>query len=83
MTVKKKRLGRGLGSLIGNVDEITRASEADIESGLTHLPIDKIQRGAYQPRKHFDEEALQELANSISAQGVVQPIVVRKQGSVA
>ena len=82
MTVKKKRLGRGLGSLIGNVDEITRASEADIESGLTHLPIDKIQRGAYQPRKHFDEEALQELANSISAQGVVQPIVVRKEGNV-
>ncbi len=82
MTVKKKRLGRGLGSLIGNVDEITQASQQDIESGLTHLPIDKIQRGAYQPRKHFDEEALQELANSISAQGVVQPIVVRREGSV-
>ncbi len=82
MTVKKKRLGRGLGSLIGNVDEITQASQQEIQSGLTHLPIDKIQRGAYQPRKNFDEEALQELANSISAQGVVQPIVVRKEGSV-
>ena len=82
MTVKKKRLGRGLGSLIGNVEEITRASESDIEAGLSMLPIDKIQRGEYQPRKHFDEEALQELANSIAAQGVVQPIVVRKEGNV-
>ncbi len=81
MVAKKKRLGRGLGSLIGNVQGITQASEDDIASGLTELPIDKIQRGEYQPRKHFDEEALQELANSISAQGVIQPIVVRKEGS--
>jgi len=81
MVAKKKRLGRGLGSLIGNVQGITQASEDDIASGLTELPIDKIQRGEYQPRKHFDEEALQELANSITAQGVIQPIVVRKEGS--
>ena len=81
MVAKKKRLGRGLGSLIGNVQEVTRASDEEIASGLTELPIDKIQRGEYQPRKHFDEEALQELANSITAQGVIQPIVVRKEGS--
>jgi ParB family chromosome partitioning protein len=81
MTVKKKRLGRGLGSLIGNVDQVVEASAADIKSGLDELPVDKIQRGEYQPRKHFDEEALQELANSIAEQGVVQPIVVRKTGS--
>ncbi|MDJ0881073.1 MAG: ParB/RepB/Spo0J family partition protein, partial [Gammaproteobacteria bacterium] len=81
MVAKKKRLGRGLGSLIGNVQEVTEASAEDIATGLTELPIDKIQRGEYQPRKIFDEEALQELANSISAQGVVQPIVVRKEGS--
>lgn len=81
MVAKKKRLGRGLGSLIGNIQEITQASEDEIASGLSELPIDKIQRGEYQPRKHFDEEALQELANSISAQGVIQPIVVRKEGS--
>ena len=81
MTAKKKRLGRGLGSLIGNVEEVTQASPQEIESGLTELPVEKIQRGEYQPRKHFDEEALQELANSISAQGVVQPIVVRREGS--
>jgi len=81
MVAKKKRLGRGLGSLIGNVQQVTQASEEEIAAGLTELPIDKIQRGEYQPRKHFDEEALQELANSISAQGVIQPIVVRKEGS--
>ena len=81
MVAKKKRLGRGLGSLIGNVQQVTQASEEEIAAGLTELPVDKIQRGEYQPRKHFDEEALQELANSISAQGVIQPIVVRKEGS--
>ncbi len=81
MTTKKKRLGRGLGSLIGNVDQVVEASAEEIQSGLSELPVDKIQRGEYQPRKNFDEESLQELASSISAQGVVQPIVVRKAGS--
>ncbi len=81
MVVKKKRLGRGLGALIGSVEQVTQASEEEIASGLTELPIDKIQRGEYQPRKHFDEESLQELANSIIAQGVIQPIVVRREGS--
>lgn len=81
MVDRKKRLGRGLGSLIGNTQQVTEASAEEIAAGLTELPVDQIQRGEYQPRKHFDEEALQELANSISAQGVVQPIVVRKEGS--
>ena len=60
---------------------MTEASPEEIASGLDQLPVDEIQRGEYQPRKHFDEEALQELANSIAAQGVVQPIVVRREGS--
>lgn len=81
MTAKKKRLGRGLGSLIGNIEQVTQASDEEIATGLSELPIDKIQRSEYQPRKNFDEEALQELANSISAQGIVQPIVVRKTGN--
>jgi ParB family transcriptional regulator, chromosome partitioning protein len=81
MAAMKKRLGRGLGSLIGNVEEVTQVSASEMQSGLTELPVDKIQRGEYQPRKYFDEEALQELANSIAAQGIVQPIVVRKEGS--
>lgn len=81
MAAMKKRLGRGLGSLIGNVEEVTQVSAAEMQTGLTELPVDKIQRGEYQPRKYFDEEALQELANSIAAQGIVQPIVVRREGS--
>ena len=80
MTANKKRLGRGLGSLIGNVQQTTQVSEQEKASALTELPVDKIQRGEYQPRKHFDEESLQELANSIASQGIVQPIVVRKEG---
>ncbi|NNE62503.1 MAG: ParB/RepB/Spo0J family partition protein, partial [Gammaproteobacteria bacterium] len=79
--MKKKRLGRGLGSLIGNIDEVTRVSETEKAGGMVELGVDQIQRGKYQPRQHFDEQALQELADSISAQGIVQPLVVRAEGS--
>ncbi|MGM0564855.1 MAG: ParB/RepB/Spo0J family partition protein [Pseudomonadota bacterium] len=47
---------------------------------LKSLPIDKVDRGTYQPRRHFDAEALEELADSIREQGVLQPIVVRPVG---
>ncbi len=75
--MKKKRLGRGLGSLIGNIDEVTQVTEEERATELRELDIDRIERGRYQPRKHFDEQALNELAESIRVQGVVQPIVVR------
>ena len=78
--MKKKRLGRGLGSLIGNIEEVTQVSEADKSAGLTELGVDQIQRGKYQPRQHFDQQALQELADSITAQGIIQPLVVRPEG---
>ena len=78
--MKKKRLGRGLGSLIGNIDDLTQVSEHDKKSGLSELDIDRIQRGKYQPRQNFDQQSLQELADSIRSQGVVQPIVVRPEG---
>ncbi|MEM7565072.1 MAG: ParB/RepB/Spo0J family partition protein [Pseudomonadota bacterium] len=79
--MKKKRLGRGLGSLIGNLDEASgKLSPADTADGLAELDIDQIQRGRYQPRQVFDQDALQELADSIKAQGIVQPIVVRPEG---
>ncbi len=77
--MKKKRLGRGLGSLIGNIDGVTRETTEDKDSGLIDLDIDRIQRGKYQPRQVFEQEALQELADSIRAQGIVQPIVVRPE----
>ncbi len=79
--MKKKRLGRGLGSLIGDLDEVTRDQREDNAVGLTEIDIDRIQRGKYQPRQVFDQESLQELADSIRVQGIVQPIVVRPEGS--
>ena len=79
--MKKKRLGRGLGSLIGNIDDVTSVSEEEKTQGLAELDVDRIQRGRYQPRQNFDQQALQELADSIRAQGVVQPVVVRPEGS--
>ncbi len=78
--MKKKRLGRGLGSLIGNVDEFTPAEVEDKANALIELDIDRIQRGKYQPRQVFEQESLQELADSIRSQGIVQPIVVRPEG---
>ena len=78
--MKKKRLGRGLDSLIGNIEEVAGTDEVGDADGLVELDIDRIQRGRYQPRQVFEPEALQELADSIAAQGVVQPIVVRPEG---
>jgi len=79
--MKKKRLGRGLGSLIGDLDDVTRDVSEVNAGGLTEIDIDRIQRGKYQPRQVFDQESLQELADSIGVQGIVQPVVVRPEGS--
>jgi ParB family transcriptional regulator, chromosome partitioning protein len=79
VAAKKRGLGKGLDALLG-----TRSSEelGSIEGNeeLRFLPVDLMQRGQYQPRTDFKEEALQDLANSIKAQGVVQPILVRPIG---
>lgn len=73
MSTKKPRLGRGLDALLGGaLDTTTNAKDE-----LRHLPVDLLQRGKYQPRTHMSPEALEDLASSIKAQGVVQPIVVR------
>ncbi len=77
MAVKKKGLGRGLTALLGNSD-VETMMEPKTEDELKNIDVDLIQRGPWQPRVHFDEEALQELADSILTQGVVQPIVVRQ-----
>jgi ParB family chromosome partitioning protein len=50
----------------------------NVESVLKHLPLEKLHRGRYQPRVHFDETALQELADSIKTQGMIEPIIARK-----
>jgi ParB family chromosome partitioning protein len=82
---KKRGLGRGLEALLGNAGRITPAfgtsaagagSAAHAES-ITTLPIDALQAGRYQPRTGMDPTRLEELADSIRVQGVIQPIVVR------
>lgn len=71
--MKKKGLGRGLSSLLKEDDFIT-------DENLLTVDLDKLKARENQPRKNFDDDSLEELANSIKADGVIQPIVVRKVG---
>ena len=71
----KRGLGRGLDALLGDVSPKDTAQQAAYT-----LPIEYLQRGKFQPRKDMNPERLQELADSIKAQGIIQPIVVRKIG---
>lgn len=75
-TMKKKGLGRGLEALLGSPAEIVETAKQ--EGAPTVLRLDQLQPGKYQPRTRMDEGALQELAASIRAQGLMQPILVRK-----
>ncbi|MCO6440938.1 MAG: ParB/RepB/Spo0J family partition protein [Nitrococcus mobilis] len=80
MTNKRRGLGRGLDALLKSVPEEPGTIQSAAEQGeLRKIPLDLLQRGRYQPRSSFDPAALQELADSIRAQGVVQPIVVRPE----
>ena len=72
MSSNKRGLGRGLDALLGDV------SVKEEKHHLQKLPIEYMQRGKYQPRKDINPEKLQELADSIKAQGIIQPIVVRQ-----
>ena len=75
MAAKKKRLGRGMNAMIPKKDEV-----APPKAGLEEIPIEFIQSGKYQPRTYFAEESITELSDSIKAQGVIQPIVLRPIG---
>ena len=85
MATKRPSLGRGLEALLGTSTPAAPASTAATEAAprapldeeLAKIPVDLLQRGRYQPRLDMRPESLQELADSIRAQGVVQPIVVR------
>ncbi len=88
MNTKKRKLNRGLDALLGT--DLTKKAPAGTakastiplgDGDLRQLPLEFLQRGKYQPRIDFDEAALQELADSIKAQGVMQPIVVRSLGA--
>lgn len=78
-----KKLGRGLDALLGAAAGRRQADAGEADAGqevLKNLAVDLIQPGRYQPRQDMDPDSLQELASSIRAQGVVQPIVVRPIG---
>ncbi|GAB1265661.1 ParB/RepB/Spo0J family partition protein [Aurantivibrio infirmus] len=88
--MKRKGLGRGLDALLGGINnqtppvavspgtqEESASVDAELKKDLSHVPLDLIQRGKYQPRRDIQSEALEELAASIKAQGVMQPIVIR------
>jgi len=81
MAAKKRpsSLGRGLDALLGGGGDAP-AAVVDTEGELRTLEIHAIQPGKYQPRHHFDAEPLEELAASIRAQGLIQPVVVRAIG---
>lgn len=84
MATKRPSLSRGLGALLGQPTAPTSPATAAVvtalrpmDEELQKLPVDLLQRGKYQPRIDLRQETLQELADSIKAQGVVQPIIVR------
>ncbi len=76
MSGETKRLGRGLEALLGPVSR----EEAAASGALRELPVASIRPNPFQPRTHFDEAELRELADSIAASGLLQPIVVRPRG---
>jgi ParB family chromosome partitioning protein len=84
---KPPALGRGLGALLGEVRReepvfaAAGAAPAAGQSGLTTLPVSAIEPHPEQPRRRFDDAALEELAASIAARGVIQPVIVRPLGA--
>jgi len=79
---RKPALGRGLGALIAPTATAAVAAPAAAArpQGLQQIPLAKIDVNPYQPRKQFGEEALRELADSISRHGLLAPLVVRPKG---
>ncbi len=73
---QQQRLGKGLGALIGDVP----AQKEEHSDGIKSVNVNDIDPNASQPRKHFDSEKLEELSQSISTYGIVQPIIVQKNG---
>lgn len=86
MTAKKRTgLGKGLGALFSDSDKTESRErrelplpESVIRSGVDLIPVMSIETNPFQPRSHFDKEALEELAESIKVQGIIQPITVRQ-----
>lgn len=77
MSGRKKRLGRGLDALLSDPSALA----GDRDGKLVQVPTESLKRGQYQPRTRMDKDALEELAQSIKARGIVQPIVARELDS--
>lgn len=75
--VSNKKLGKGLSSLLGNKNDLTFDKKS--ENGLLLIPIEKIFRDENQPRKEFDKEKIEELAQSIKKNGLIQPLILKKK----
>lgn len=79
MTSKRVKLGRGLNALLEQ-NQLLSTNPAHVAATVQMLPIEQLYQGMYQPRGQFNEASLQELAESIRSQGIIQPLVVREQG---
>ena len=71
--VSNKKLGKGLSSLLGNKEDLKFDNKKD--NGLLLIPIERIFRDENQPRKEFDKEKIEELAQSINKNGLIQPLL--------
>jgi ParB family chromosome partitioning protein len=86
MSIKRNALGRGLGALLENANtDITSKSktepgDAAIAGSVSNLAIKQIEANPFNPRTHFEQDALQELTASIKQHGIIQPVTVRKMG---
>src|SRR5262245_44093683 len=81
MSDKKRGLGRGLEALLGEARKRPEPGVPPAREQLLQVPVDLLSRGKYQPRVDMREDSLADLADSIRAQGVIQPIVVRPVGT--
>ena len=84
-SMKRQALGRGLGALLedsskGSSNAERKPAKAASAMAMNEIRLDEIEVNPFQPRTHFDQEALQELSESIKIQGIIQPITVRKIG---
>jgi ParB family transcriptional regulator, chromosome partitioning protein len=85
--IKKSDLGRGIAALLGNIEaEVNKSPEAakevvrELAHSVAHIPVVQIEVNPWQPRYDFDENALQELSESIKVHGLIQPITLRRLG---
>ena len=79
MTAKRPVLGRGLNALLKDSEKVkNEKTSTDAVSNINEIPVDSIEANPFQPRTHFDQEALKELCESIKVHGIIQPITVRK-----